>query len=175
MTYREEITEAMQALAKDERTFFVGYGLRYGRAMGTLAGIPDEQIIETPVAENLMVGLAHGMALNGFRPVVFFERFDFVLNAADAIINHLACAKAISRGEFSPGVIIRVVVGNSRKPLFTGATHTQEFSQAFDLMSKHLAVLCCYGAAGVGIQYAGAIERQANGESTMVVEYKDLL
>ena len=90
MTYKEEITSAMDMLAADPRVRFVGYGVRYGgKAMGTLKNVPEAQLVETPVAENLMVGIAIGMALRGLRPVVFIERFDFIMNAMDAIVNHL--------------------------------------------------------------------------------------
>ena len=67
--------------------------------MGTLKDVPDDQKIETPVAENLMVGLAIGMSFEGFKPVVYFERHDFMLVAADAISNHIDKIERISHGE----------------------------------------------------------------------------
>lgn len=164
----------MTDLSADARTCFVGYGLTNGRAGGTLSAVPQSQIIEAPVAENLMTGVAVGLALAGRRPLVYFERFDFVLNAADAIVNHLSAMRTISQGEFSPAVILRVVVGNRRKPLFTGATHTQDFSQAFREM-VNFPVYQLHGAAAIRPIYADAARRQSAGESTMIVEYKDML
>jgi pyruvate/2-oxoglutarate/acetoin dehydrogenase E1 component len=119
----------MESLAADPLVRFVGYGVRIGgRAQGTLKNVPDSQLIEMPVAENLMVGFAIGLALKGLKPVVFIERFDFILNALDAIVNHLDKIETISRGEFKPAMILRIVVGNKSKPLFTGETHTQDFT-----------------------------------------------
>ena len=69
--------------------FFIGYNVRYGNAIGTLKDVSDDQKLETPVAENLMAGLAMGMSFEGFNPVIYFERHDFMLVAADAIINHI--------------------------------------------------------------------------------------
>ena len=63
MTYRDELTLAMDNLAADKATRFIGYGVKIGgRALGTLKNVPDAQLIETPVAENLMVGLATGLS-----------------------------------------------------------------------------------------------------------------
>jgi pyruvate dehydrogenase E1 component beta subunit len=174
MTYRDQLTNAMTTLAGNPRTRFVGYGLRHGRAGGTLANAKDSQIIETPVAENLMAGIAIGRSLAGDLPVLYFERFDFVLNAADAIVNHLAAARFISKGEFTPAVIIRVVIGNQRKPLFTGKTHTQDFSQAFAMMVDFPVVLL-EADADIEAIYRNARAQQSCGISTMICEKKDLL
>lgn len=174
MTYRAELTKAMNALAADPRTIFVGYGLRSGRALGTLNSVPDSQILETPVAENLMAGLAIGMALEGLRPVVFFERFDFVCNALDAIVNHLDKIAAESDGEFSPGAILRIVVGNRRKPLFTGSTHTQNHTAALRSMVS-FPVFELVQPDEIADAYAVASERQRAGRPTALIEYKDLV
>lgn len=174
VTYKQALTEAMQELARDPATCFVGYGIRYSRAMGTLAGIPESQLIETPVAENLMVGLATGLALMGRRPVVFVERCDFILNAADAIVNHLDMIETMSRGEFKPAVILRVVVGNRMKPLFTGETHTRDHSEAFRHMLA-MEVATPVTPSEVARRYQWAYEAMLNGQSTMIVEKKDLL
>lgn len=173
--YKEALTAAMVDLASDPTVRFIGYGVKIGgRAHGTLKAIPEAQLIETPVAENLMVGLAIGMSLAGLRPVVFIERFDFILNALDAIVNHLDKIETMSRGQFKPAVILRVVVGNKDKPFFTGATHTQDFTSALSAMVK-FAVWGMKSAAAVSNCYSAAKERQKRGESSMLIEYKDLI
>lgn len=169
--YRENLTTAMRELAADPATRFVGYGLITGRAMGTLKGVPDGQLIEMPVAENLMVGAAIGMALAGLKPVVFFERFDFVPMAMDAIVNHLNAIPIISRGQFCPKVLIRVVVGNHRKPLHTGHTHTQDFSDAVRKMVT-FPVRQLHSAAEILPEYRRAMSNRC---SSMLVEYKDYI
>ncbi len=125
-----------------------------------------------PLAENLMAGVAIGMSVDGYRPILFFERFDFVLNAMDAIVNHLDKARAISKGEFSPACIIRVVVGNSVKPLFTGATHVQDFSEGIRKMVD-FKVYSLYHVNDIEDRYEEAHEALKVGVSTMLVEYKD--
>jgi len=159
--------EAMNAISTPD-TRFIGYGLRRGRAMGSLVDVPEEQIVETPVAENLMVGLAMGLSLMGRKPVVFFERFDFVLNAVDAIVNHLDKMNTISDGLHNPTAILRVVVGNSKNPLFTGITHTQDFTDAFiELVDFPVITL-----DNPMNDYLEAFHNLPH-HSTMIVEYKD--
>lgn len=179
MTYKESITQAMSDLARDPLVRFIGYGVRVGgRAAGTLAGVNESQLIETPVAENLMVGLATGMALAGLRPVVYIERMDFILNAMDAIVNHLDKIHVLSQGQFHPTVILRVVVGNRNKPLYTGVTHTQDFLEPLSKMVS-FPVLGLTTSEQIQPQYRKAYEAMTAADSTrsssILVEYKDLI
>ena len=67
MTYKDALTNAMSAIGSDPNSVFIGYNVGYGGlANGTLKGVPPERRIETPVAENLLVGMAIGMALEWF-------------------------------------------------------------------------------------------------------------
>jgi len=128
MTYKDHITHAMNKLAKDPKTVFVGYNLAYGsHAYGTLEGIPKNRILETPIAENLMVGMAMGMSLEGYKPIVIFERHDFLWIAMDAIRNHLDMMPRLSGGQFDFPVIIRTIVGTDT-PLDPGVQHKQDYT-----------------------------------------------
>lgn len=167
-----ELTQAMDLLAADSSVRFIGYGVKIGgRAAGTLNNVPEWQLIETPVAENLMVGLATGLSLAGLKPVVFIERMDFILNALDAIVNHLAAAQHISCNHFKPAAILRVVVGNKKKPLYTGPTHTQNFTRALKQMIDFPVLEVERGS--VVSKYQMALDLLAIGRSTMLVERKD--
>lgn len=172
MTYKETITAAMTELGKEPRVVFVGYNCKYGKAAGTLAGVSEEQLTEWPLAENLMMGGAIGMALDGHIPVVFFERMDFVLIALDAIVNHLDKLSQLSGGLHKPACIIRCVVGNKKVPLFTGSTHTQNFSKAIRRMVS-FSVIELFHSCQIGSAYRDALELAKDGQSTMIVEFKD--
>lgn len=172
--YKNALIEANSLLAKNEKTRFVGYGLQKGRALGTLKEVALDQIIEMPVAENLMAGMAIGLSLKGYCPVVFIERMDFVLNALDAIVNHLDKIDQLSNGQFKPACIIRCVVGNKNKPLYTGATHVQDFSAALREMVV-FPVVQLKEASQIENAYQQASENVKNGISTILVEYKDLV
>lgn len=132
LSYKEAISQSMQEIAK-KNGVFIGYNVKNGNAMGSLTKINEEQKIETPVAENLMVGLAIGMSFENYRPVVYFERHDFMLVAADAIINHVNHIERISHGEYKCPVIFKTVVADTG-PFYSGPTHSQNFTEGFKKM-----------------------------------------
>lgn len=171
-TYKQAIQDAMTMLAQDPKTRFCGYGLLTGKKGNGMANVPDAQIAEFTVAENLMMGAAQGMSMMGLKPVVLFERADFLLQALDAIVNHLDAARFISNGEFRPTAILRIVVGNKTKPLFTGHTHTQDNSGALRQL-VNFPVLCVHTAAEVAAAYEYAYANLHN-LSCAIYEYKDL-
>lgn len=174
ITYKNALIEANTNLARDDKYRFIGYGLSKGRALGTLVNVSARQIIEMPVAENLMAGLGIGLSLKGYFPVVFIERMDFLLNSLDAIVNHLDKIKSLSNNEFSPACIIRCVVGNKSKPLYTGSTHTQDFTEAMRNLVQ-FPVIQLRKTEDVLGSYAIADTNLRSGISTILVEFKDLV
>lgn len=126
LSYKAALVQAMTELGK-EGAIFIGYSVGKGDAMGTLKNVPADQKIETPVAENLMTGLAIGMSFEGFLPVIFFERHDFLFVAMDAIGNHLDKIERLSHGEFKAPVIIRAVTADAG-PFYSGLTHSQDLT-----------------------------------------------
>ena len=126
ITYKEAMNLVMTELG-ESGAIFIGYNVARGDAMGTLKGVPADQKLETPVAENLMSGLAIGMSFEGFLPVLYFERHDFMLVAADAIGNHIDKIERISHGEYKVPVIIRAVEAFGG-PFYSGPTHHQDFT-----------------------------------------------
>ena len=126
ISYKDAMSLSMKELG-DKGYIFIGYNCEKGNAMGTLNDVSDNQKLETPVAENLMTGLAIGMSFEGFKPVLYFERHDFMLVAMDAIGNHVDKIERISHGEFKVPVIIRAVTADGG-PFYSGITHSQDFT-----------------------------------------------
>ena len=129
MKFKDAVTQGMTELG-NEGAIFIGYSIIPGDAMGTLKDVPQDQKIETPVAENLMVGLAIGMSFEGFKPVVYFERHDFMLVAADAIGNHVDKIERISHGEFKVPLVFKTVIDDGGL-FYSGPTHSQDFTNVF--------------------------------------------
>jgi pyruvate dehydrogenase E1 component alpha subunit len=127
ISYKEAMNLAMKELG-DEGAIFIGYNVAKGDAMGTLKEVSSEQKLETPVAENLMSGLAIGMSFEEFLPVLYFERHDFMMVAMDALVNHIDKIERISHGEFKVPVIIRAVTADGG-PFYSGITHSQDFTE----------------------------------------------
>lgn len=140
-TSRSDLNIAMCLLAAQPRSLFVGQNVCYsGTAMyKDLEGIPASQRIEFPIAEDLNVGFATGLALLGYLPVVVIPRIDFLLRAADQLVNHLDKIPVMSCGQWNPKVIIRTRVG-SKTPLDAGPQHTNDLSGPFAAMLSHVKV-----------------------------------
>lgn len=132
MTYKEALTRDMTWVGKQKGVVILGQGVATGdRMYHTLDGIPKRKCREMPVAENLIMGVALGMSITGHRPVVVFQRMDFMLIAADQIINHLALIPQMSCYQYQLPVIIRACIG-SRDPKFeVGPQHNHDFRHVF--------------------------------------------
>ena len=96
-------------------------------------------------------------------PICAFPRWDFLLLAANQLVNHLDKIPLYS--QFRPKVIIRTAIG-ATKPLNPGPQHCQDHSKAFELMLKTVTVVHAY-AGSVMATYKHALEAP---HSVIVVE-----
>lgn len=166
MNFKESITQSMTMLSQHPKTLFVGQSVKYdGQAQfETFSGIPMEKRIEMPVAEDFQMGFCTGLALKGFIPISFYPRMDFLLLAANQLVNHLDKIPLMSG--YRPKVIIRTCVGQ-KKPLDAGLQHTQNHTEAFRLMLKTIRVDEVKTPEEVISAYQRAIMSES---STLVVE-----
>jgi pyruvate dehydrogenase E1 component beta subunit len=146
LTYAEAIREAhAQALGSDPRVFVIGQGLWSPWYAGSsLEGLDREfgrsRVIDSPVSENAVTGLAIGAALAGMRPIVFHPRMDFMLLAMDPIVNQAAnwsylfgASTHLEGARRTPGVpvVIRAVINR-------GGGQGAQHSQALHAMFMHV-------------------------------------
>lgn len=168
MTYKEELTLAMECLASDNRTIFLGQEAY--SFYGTMGNVPKEKIIEMPVMEDAQLGIATGLSLVGFIPVCMYTRMDFFLLAFNQLINHLDKIEDMSHGDFKPRVVIRVAVGET-KPLNPGPQHTQDFTDPLENLLNNIHVIKLINKKDIISSYCSALDY---GMSFILVEYKDL-
>ena len=170
MTYLTEIQEAMRMLAADPRTLFVGQAVRYsGQAMHqTLIHVPMEKRIEMPVIEDFQAGFCTGLALEGYIPVCIFPRFDFLICAANQIVNHLDKIPLMT--DFRPKVILRTSVG-ATTPLNPGVQHCQDHTEAFRTMLNSIHIIDVNSAESVHEHYDRALVFL---DSFLMVEHGEL-
>jgi pyruvate/2-oxoglutarate/acetoin dehydrogenase E1 component len=142
MKYKDELIRSMEYLAKDERTIFLGQSVKYsGNAIyNTLESIDDSKKIETPVFEDVQMGLSTGLALNGFVPITCFPRFDFLILTCNQLVNHLDKIEYMSKGTMKPRVIIRTSIG-PKEPLDGGPQHTADYTDVFKGMLTNTNVV----------------------------------
>jgi len=171
MTYKECIMRGYEELAKNPKSIFVGYNVKIGKGGGIFLNIPENKLFETPVAENLMTGIAIGLSIEGYLPILYFERFNFILNALDAIVNHLDKFESLSYGEYKPKVIIRAVIGGKNAPFYTGSTHTQDFTTAIRKMVNFNIIRLPLQELVISRMFE---EAKISNKSVLIVEEKDL-
>ena len=142
MKYKDELIRSMEFLAQDQRTIFIGQSVKFsGNAIfNTLETIDDSRKIETPVFEDVQMGLSTGLALNGFVPITCYPRFDFLICASNQLVNHLDKIEYMSKGEMRPRVIIRTSIG-PKTPLDGGPQHTADYTSVFEKMLTNINVV----------------------------------
>lgn len=109
-----------QALADDQRVLLIGQDIGVdGGVFRATDGLFDsfggERVIDAPLAESGIAGLAIGMAANGLRPVAEIQFLGFAYPAIDQIFTHAARIRARSRGRFSCPLVIRTPYGGGVK------------------------------------------------------------
>ena len=173
MKYSEELTKAMDFLAKDQRTIFLGQAVEYpGTAMtGTLKNVPKDKLYEIPVAEEMQLGITNGLALNNFIPVSIFPRWNFLLLATNQLVNHLDKFEIMSQGQLKTKVIIRTSIG-SQRPLHPQHQHVGDFSEAFRKALTTVEIITLKQGKDILPSYEKALKRD-DGKSTILVEYGD--
>jgi pyruvate dehydrogenase E1 component beta subunit len=128
LTIREAISQALwEEMERDERVIILGeevgvWGGTYAVTKGFYDHFGPERVLDTPIAEGVIVGAANGAAMAGLRPVAELMTINFAFLAMDQIVNHSAKLRSMFGGQFSVPVVIRAVGGGGRQ---LGATHSQ--------------------------------------------------
>lgn len=172
MNYKDEVIKAMNMLARDKRVIFLGQSVRYpGHIMyGTLENIPARRKVELPVFEDTQLGISTGLALEGYIPVSIFPRMDFLIIAANQLVNHLDKIEEMSCGQFKPKVIIRTMVG-STKPLYPGPQHCSDYTNVLKSFLTNVDVMKLTEAKDIVPAYEKALK---NDKPTILIEMGDL-
>ena len=173
MKYFDEMKSSMEWLARDPRTVFIGQAVEVpGTAMSnTVKDIPIARRIELPVAEELQMGMSIGLALQGQVPVSIYPRWNFLLLAANQLVNHLDKIGVMSNGGYQPRVIIRTSIG-SQRPLHPQFQHIGDFTESLRLMCTTVEVVRLDEPRQIFPAYERALLRD-DGRSTLLVEWGD--
>lgn len=121
---REALTEEME---RDERVWVLGedVGKKGGVFLATegLYGrFGEARVLDTPLAESSIVGVAIGAALNGLIPVAEIQFADFIHSAFDQIVSEAARVRYRSNGEWSCPIVVRAPFGGG---VHGGLYHSQ--------------------------------------------------
>jgi pyruvate dehydrogenase E1 component beta subunit len=84
---------------------------------GLVGRFGEERVIDTPLAESGIVGMAIGMAVAGFRPVAEIQFFGFSYPAYDQLVSHASRMRNRSRGQFTVPLVVRMPYGGGIRAL----------------------------------------------------------
>ncbi len=109
-------TTLHDALKNDERTLIMGEdvgnrGNVFLITKGFIEEFGEERVIDTPIAEASIVGIAVGMAMEGLRPIAEIQFADFIYPAFNQIVGEAAKTRYRSNGEYTCPLVIRTPYG----------------------------------------------------------------
>ena len=171
LSYRDAIREALdQALELDQRVFLIGEGIDdpggvFGTTIGLAASHGARRVMDMPLAENGLTGVAAGAAMTGMRPVLIHMRVDFLPMAMDQIINHVAKWSYMTGGRTKVPLTMRAIIGRGWG---SAAQHSQSLQALFAHIPGLRVVMPAtpYDAKGLLL---GCI---ASGVPSLVIEHR---
>jgi pyruvate dehydrogenase E1 component beta subunit len=121
-----------QEMERDASVIVLGEDVAVGGPFGVTAGLVERfgerRVINTPISEDSIMGMATGAAIAGKRPIVEIMFIDFVTLAMSQLVNHAAKLRFMSGGQLSVPLVIRLQQGAVGG---WGAQHSQSLEAWF--------------------------------------------
>ncbi len=137
ITLVEAVNQALSyEMTKDPNVVVLGedVGINGGVFRATLGlrqKFGAERVIDTPLAETMLAGIAIGMATQGLRPVIEFQFMGFIYSGLDQIINHATRLRNRTRGRLTCPIVYRTPHG--------GGIHAPEHhSESTEALFAHI-------------------------------------
>jgi acetoin:2,6-dichlorophenolindophenol oxidoreductase subunit beta len=119
-------TALHEEMTRDSSVYLFGEDVALGGPFGVTSGLANafgkNRVVNTPISEGTVMGLAIGAATAGLRPVVEIMFIDFITLAMDQLVNHAAKLHYMSGGQLKIPLTVRVQCGISGN---MGAHHSQ--------------------------------------------------
>lgn len=134
LKFFQAINEAIDlCMAKDPAVYIMGLGVPDPKGLwGTTLGLQQKygstRVMDMPLSENGMTGVAIGSALVGMRPIMTHQRIDFAVLAMEQIVNQAAQWYYMFGGQMSIPLVIRVIIGRGWGQ---GTQHSQSLQAWF--------------------------------------------
>ncbi len=128
ITQSQAVNEALrEELLRDPTVYIIGEDVaEAGTPFKVLSGLVEEfgpeRVIDSPISEPGITGIALGAAMTGMRPVVDIMFGDFLTLVMDQLVNQAAKIRYMSGGHFKAPLTIRTTLGATRR---SGAQHSQ--------------------------------------------------
>lgn len=128
ITYRDALRQALHdAMLADGSVVVIGeevgvYGGAYGVTKDLIREFGPERLIDTPISEPAIIGVAVGAAMTGLRPVAELMYVDFLGLTMDQVGNQAAKIRYMFGGQIGVPMVLRTQGGTGRS---AGAQHSQ--------------------------------------------------
>ncbi|GHE02160.1 TPP-dependent acetoin dehydrogenase complex, E1 protein subunit beta [Defluviimonas sp. 20V17] len=128
LTYRDALRRALaEAMTEDADIVVIGeevgrYGGAYGVTKDLIQTFGPDRMIDTPISEPAIVGVAVGAAMTGLRPVAELMYVDFLGLSMDQLANQAAKIRYMFGGQIGVPMVLRTQGGTGRS---AGAQHSQ--------------------------------------------------
>src|SRR5438477_4989109 len=170
VTYLEAIRAAQaRALADDPRVFIYGQDVgAFGGAFKATKNLANEfpgRVLDSPISEDAIVGLAIGAAIEGMRPIIEMQFADFSTVAFNQIVNH--AATLFWRTQVPCPITVRLPSGGTAG---SGPFH----SQSMEALYSHYPGLIVMTPATVEDAYSMLLEAVAIDDPVIFCEHKYL-
>jgi 2-oxoisovalerate dehydrogenase E1 component beta subunit len=132
-----------EAMAADERVFVFGEDVgKRGGVFRVTEGLQDKygpwRVMDSPLAEGVIVGACTGAAMYGMRPIAEIQFADFIWPAMNQIVSETARVAYRSNGDWNVPIVIRAPYGGG----IHGALYHRSRSRHFLHMYRALRLLC---------------------------------
>ncbi|MHB1345865.1 MAG: alpha-ketoacid dehydrogenase subunit beta [Candidatus Humimicrobiaceae bacterium] len=134
ITYGESVRECLrQQMKADDKIFMIGediglYGGAFGVSFGLFAEFGEDRIMDTPISEQAIAGVAIGASLLGMRPIVEIMFSDFIMLPLEQIVNQAAKLRYMFGGKAKVPIVIRTPGGGG---MGMAAQHSQSIESLF--------------------------------------------
>lgn len=156
MTIAEALRQAIrEEMQRDERVFCIGEDIGieggFGGAFTVTLGLSQEfghdRILDAPISETAIAGIAIGAAVAGMRPIADVQYGDFLFCMMDQLANQAAKLRYMSGGTLSVPMVMRAPIGATAR----GAQHAQSLEAFFTHIPglKVIAPATAYDAKGL--------------------------
>lgn len=168
ITYLDAIREAQaRALAEDPRVFIYGqdvgiFGGAFKATKNLIHKFPG-RVLDAPISEDAMIGLAIGAAVEGMRPIIEIQFADFSVTGFNQIVNH--AASFYWRNNLPCPITIRLPSGGTSG---SGPFH----SQSLESIYAHYPGLIVMTPATVEDAYSMLLEAVAIDDPVIFCEHK---
>ncbi len=135
--YLEAINQALhEEMERDTNVFMAGIDIAergdvFGATQGLYSKYGKSRIMDTPIAENGIIGLAIGSAARGLRPVVTIMFMDFIGVCFDQILNQMAKMKYMYGGKVKLPLVVLTNAG-------AGTSSAAQHSQSLEVLLCHI-------------------------------------